>query len=230
MSNVEKFRTLGRGSERINALMIPNVPDVPSKPTPLGMVLCFILIACLSLRTGQAAPTTNDRKRDLLLAAEHGNLPKIKALLAIGENVNVSNINGETALMKAAEQGWGDVTEYLLSHKAGVNARDQRGRTALMRTVWRLSSVDNHSLYIRQVQTIQTLLKHRADVNIKSRDGSTVLMVAALSGNLDLVNVFLARHAEVNARDHNGTTALRCAKRQRRSAVAQRLKQAGGTE
>ena len=84
--------------------------------------------------------------------------------------------------------------------------------------------------WCRYIYIIQTLLKHKADVNVKSKDGFTVLMVAALSGNLDLVNAFLVRHADINARDHNGTTALRCAKRQGRTVVVQRLKQAGGTE
>jgi ankyrin repeat protein len=58
----------------------------------------------------------------------------------------------------------------------------------------------------------------------------TPLMWASIGGQLDIVNLFLARGAVVNARMPNGYTALRFAQMQHHPLVVQRLREAGATE
>ena len=52
-------------------------------------------------------------------------------LLEHSVNVNISHINGRTALIQASQNGHTDVVKLLLKHKANVNATDENGLTAL---------------------------------------------------------------------------------------------------
>jgi|SRR5579871_2515458 len=189
----------------------------------------FLLVRATPGR-GQSASQKAELGTAFLKAAEQGNIPGVKDLLAKGANVNTADADGQSGLMKVSENGWEDVTKFLLEHKAKVNTQDHSGETALLRTVSRLSWSWERALYAKRIHILQMLLDHGADVNLKSKDGTTPLMEAAIGGDLNLVNAFLKKHAEVNARDKNQTTALRLAKRYGRQAVFQRLKQAGGTE
>jgi ankyrin repeat protein len=59
----------------------------------------------------------------LMLAQERGHNELVKALLKNGADVNAANYNGETALMRAAQNGWA-VVKILLAHHADGNAGD----------------------------------------------------------------------------------------------------------
>jgi len=58
----------------------------------------------------------------------------------------------------------------------------------------------------------------------------TPLMGAVLFGQLDTVNVLLARGANLSGRLWNGDTALRLAEKWNHPLVAQRLREAGAPE
>ena len=71
-----------------------------------------------------------------MLAAQRGNIDKIRSLLEYGarESINVQNRNGQTALMLAARCNGTDVVRLLLENGAreGINVQDRDGQTALM--------------------------------------------------------------------------------------------------
>ena len=68
---------------------------------------------------------------ELLLAAEQGSAPRVEELLKEGVGVNDSNAEGETALMRAAANGHGGLTETLLTvHKADPTLKNKAGKTA----------------------------------------------------------------------------------------------------
>ena len=60
-----------------------------------------------------------------------GNLPRVKALLAAGADVNVRNHKGQTALHCAAKAGFAPIVAHLLEAGATVDSQDAAGETPL---------------------------------------------------------------------------------------------------
>ncbi|MCX5894296.1 MAG: ankyrin repeat domain-containing protein, partial [Proteobacteria bacterium] len=67
----------------------------------------------------------------LMEAAEHGDVFKVKSLLAKRANVNASNKKGGTALKFAVQNGHIEVVKLLLERGAEVDAKNKAGSTAL---------------------------------------------------------------------------------------------------
>ena len=62
-----------------------------------------------------------------------GYLDIVNTLLAHQAQVDITDTQGQTALMLATGLGKGDALPVLLKHGANPNAQDEDGRTALMR-------------------------------------------------------------------------------------------------
>jgi N-acyl-D-amino-acid deacylase len=58
------------------------------------------------------------------------------------------------------------------------------------------------------LRLIKTLLDEGISANVEGPDGITPLMVAAETGSLDAMKMLIDRHADVNAKNINGSTAL----------------------
>src|SRR6185295_7942514 len=150
----------------------------------------------------------------LQLAAINGSVATAQALLKAGANPNVALPEGETILMTAARTGQPDLLKVLLDGGAELNVREKwYGETAL---IW--AAAENHPA------AVQLLLDRGADVNQASapltfarrRNGQsllplgswTPLMYAARENALDAGRVLTAAHADLNAIDPDGATAL----------------------
>jgi ankyrin repeat protein len=73
-------------------------------------------------------------KESLIKAAASGNIERVKVLIAAGADVDFQRvINGFTALIYAAQNGYTHIVEALLRAGANVNAKNKNGHTALMR-------------------------------------------------------------------------------------------------
>jgi ankyrin repeat protein len=76
--------------------------------------------------------------------------------------------------------------------------------------------------------TAKSLLEHGADVNVKANDGCTGLMLAASSGDSEIVRDLLSKGADVSARfTEPGKTALMLAKEKGYTEIIQLLEAAG---
>ena len=86
----------------------------------------------------------------------------LHALIQAGADVNGTDAGGHTALMAAAEQGWGpqERLDMLIDAGADVNAQDENGLTALMQVARAGISVEH----------ARALLNAGADPNIKVPD------------------------------------------------------------
>jgi len=150
----------------------------------------------------------------LQLAATNGSVATAQALLKAGANPNAVLPEGETVLMTAARAGQADLLKVLLDGGAELNVREKwYGETAL---IW--ATAENHPA------AVQLLLERGADVNQASapltfarrRNGQsllplgswTPLMYAARENALDAGRVLTAAHADLNAIDPDGATAL----------------------
>ncbi len=91
----------------------------------------------------------------------------VELLLNHKADVNVSNKDGATPLLLAAENSHAAVVELLLKHKADVNAANTYGSTPL------------HFAALKGSITVaELLLNYQADVNAKNRAGDTPLHYA----------------------------------------------------
>ena len=156
----------------------------------------------------------------LSLASESGDAAMIDVLLAAGADAKAVLSSGQTMLMLAARSGNPAAIRTLVAHGAHANAQENvLGETAL---VW--AAAENHG------DAIAALVQAGADVNLRShltkfaqrdygdgksgrftvlpRGGWTPLMYAARQDAKEAIRALVAAHADVNAKDPDGTTAL----------------------
>lgn len=169
----------------------------------------------------------------LMHAATLGRLPSAKLLLDCGAHVDKVDTTGDSALMTAAFLGYDEVVRLLLAHGANADMRNAYGQTALLSAA-RMANRNGNALakrfYPGYVRTVRALLANGAKPNLADANGHTPLMPAAYRGNTEIVVDLLKRHADVNARDNKGKTALQEAMRSKQEAVVQLLKKAGAKQ
>jgi ankyrin repeat protein len=141
-------------------------------------------------------------------AAEHGNRNLLVLLLQTGKiDSNARSSYGWTPLMWAAQDGYKDTVEVLLSAgngKADVEAKLSDGWTPLMAAA--------QGGFEDVVKVLLSVGK--ADVEAKDSSERTPLILAAKDGHTDTVNVLLSvGKANVEAKDVTGQTALMWATR-----------------
>lgn len=155
----------------------------------------------------------------LTLAATRGSARMIDLLIKSGADPNAALPEGETPLMTAAHTGNPEAVKVLLAHGADVNAKEKTlGETALM---W--AAAENHA------DAVRLLVSADANVNARStllnlapfkwetsgmvsttlpRGDWNALMYAARQGSVDAARALVEAHADINATDPDGATAL----------------------
>ena len=108
--------------------------------------------------------------------------------------------SGFTPLHIAVKEGYFDMCQMLLEHKADVHAHDSKGNTPL-----HLASDDDH------LEIFRILLEYNAEVNSRNKDGSTPLLIASSNGNINLFRLLLAHNAHAFVHDNRGNTPLHVA-------------------
>ncbi|XP_055954648.1 serine/threonine-protein phosphatase 6 regulatory ankyrin repeat subunit A-like [Patella vulgata] len=158
----------------------------------------------------------------------------IKTLLQNGVNVNLNDVDGETALFIAVGNRERSITEELLKAGADVNHCDNRERTPMMIAVKNKDNVIANILlqagadlkpkdvWGRNALYLAVLLKVSLDLdvllkysNLRSEadnatyeEGKTSLMAAAERGPKPMVETLLNVGCNINLQDHCGKTAL----------------------
>jgi ankyrin repeat protein len=161
---------------------------------------------------GAAQSALSKLNKQLIEAANLGNVAAVRALLERGANVNAQTADGWTALMIAAQNGHVEVVKALLDSGANVDAQNVDGWTALM-----AAAQSGH------FEVVRALLAGGADVNVKNEIGAIALMDAAKNGHVEVVKVLLEGGADVNAQEEEGFTALTIAAGKGNVAVARVL-------
>lgn len=69
----------------------------------------------------------------LILAASAGREKVVNTLLAEGANVNLTTVDGHSALQYAASKNWKSICVALLEKYADINITDKRGATPMHR-------------------------------------------------------------------------------------------------
>uniref|UniRef100_A0A8C5D3B7 Neurogenic locus notch homolog protein 1 n=1 Tax=Gadus morhua TaxID=8049 RepID=A0A8C5D3B7_GADMO len=111
---------------------------------------------------------------------------------------NQTDRTGETALHLAARYARSDAAKRLLEASADANVQDNMGRTALHAAV----AADAQGVF-------QILIRNRAtDLDSRMHDGTTPLILAARLAVEGMVEELINCHADVNAIDDFGKSAL----------------------
>ena len=189
----------------------------------------FVLILFINLIWGcgnknekhQVAPIENkstnpDPGQGLSIheSALNGDLSRISMLLEKGQDVNILDEQGRTALMYAAFNGHSAIIKKLLEKNASVNLRDKEGRTALM-----MVSSGPYP------EAVKLLLDNRAEINITDNEEHfTALMYAAAEGQMDNVKLLLSYKADPLLKDIDGDNAMTFAVKNGHTDIASLLK------
>jgi len=165
----------------------------------------------------------------LMDAAENGHKGVVELLVLHGADVNMADNFGITALMWGADLAHDEVVQVLLESGADPDAKDKSGKTTLYTArkkklnkvvkiietftagtrVSRMSQLLRESAERGRVQKVKELLeKGNIDVNNSNEEGTTPLMLAAMNGHEEMVEVLLENGADPDAVDNDGNTAL----------------------
>ena len=117
--------------------------------------------------------------------------------------VNLTDVNGNTALHYSVSHGNFDVVSFLLdSNGANPNILNKAGYTCNMLISLAQINNDAHRAVVRRLFSL-------GDVNIRaSQHGQTALMLAVSHGRLEIVQLLVESGADLNIRDEDGSSAL----------------------
>lgn len=130
-------------------------------------------------------------------AAENEDWEQASALLAAGEEANVAQPDGMTALHWAVYHGEQSAVTRLL----------RAGADPLVTTGYGVPPL-SIACQNGEASLAKALLEAGADADAKLPGGETLLMTAARTGNDEVVALLLGQGAEINATEANGQTAL----------------------
>ena len=147
----------------------------------------------------------------VMLAIKNGHPNAAGFLIQHGADVNVKDIDGETALHYAVQRyvgshhsEWCEVFSCLIKNGADINARAKDNYTPLM-----LAITSCH------LSAVIFLTEHGADVDIQNRDGKTALHFAVQryhsshhSEWCEVLRCLVENGADINARENNDNTPL----------------------
>lgn len=115
------------------------------------------------------------------VAAQNGHSYIIELLVSHHANINKPSPNGTTPIHVAVEFRHIDTVKILIKYKANVNARGADGITPVF-----LTCIDDN------VELLKLLVENGADLN-ERYDGSTILFIAALYGQVSIVDFLLEK-------------------------------------
>ena len=159
----------------------------------------------LQLLLDKGANAKSPEGDNALLVAN--SVEKVKLLLARGANPNTTGPYGSTPLMAAADRGYNQIVEALLSAGADVNAQDGNGDTALLLFLdagdgRRKRNVEEYPVLVGTLLRVKNI-----NVNAQNKKGETALMRAVRLGSVDSVRLLLSAGANTNVADKVGDTA-----------------------
>ena len=151
----------------------------------------------------------DNRITDLIDFATNGDIDGIKAIIREGIDLDLKNVDGNTALMGASRYSNTtsslDTVKLLIDSGANLELQDVNGNTALMIAV-------ENSNTTSSLDTVKLLIDSGANLDLQDINGNTALIFAVENSNttssLDTVKLLIDSGANLDLQDENGNTAL----------------------
>ncbi len=156
----------------------------------------------------------SESDKEALIAAEKGQLDRLRSLLRNGANVNAKDFKGNTLLAKAV--AFPTCVDFLIQSGAEVNRADGQDSSPLLKAAAQGQNV-----------SVQVLLKAEPFINARNKFGSTALIEAARHERPRCVELLIGRGAHINLVDKGGYSALVHAAARRAKECVWILLQAG---
>ncbi len=150
----------------------------------------------------------DERLRD---AARDGDTELVEGLLLSGARIESLGYGRNSALNWAAQNGYEETVRLLLEYGADPN----------------VSGIPSNIVRDNHIGIVKLLLASGADIDRQDPAGRTPLMVAAESGDFEMVTFLLGEGADPGIENREGHTALMFAKNQHHDAIVDRLRSAG---
>ncbi|XP_060595166.1 fibronectin type 3 and ankyrin repeat domains protein 1-like isoform X2 [Ruditapes philippinarum] len=166
-------------------------------------------------------------------ALNRQDLEMLEKIIESGDvKIDVPDKYGFSPLMQASVKGYESCVELLLKHGADVNLRNDAGKTALMLACYagQLECVKILRKYGAKyddfdrggsapihwavdggcVKLLDWMIEDGADVNLRDLNSlwTPLIRCASVSGHRDIGVSLLQNHADINAQDRDGKTAL----------------------
>jgi ankyrin repeat protein len=175
-------------------LCLAPVAGIPSSASDLTEALKSKNVARVRslLATGADANEKVRRDYPLNIAATYGPAEMVTILLEAGAGLEQPGSDGLQPLHNAVLSGHKDIVALLIQKGAIVDAKDKLGRTPLVNFAARGGS---------DIEIPKMLLAAGAGPDIESAkadDSPTALQYAAETGNVELAELLIAAHADVN--------------------------------
>lgn len=137
-------------------------------------------------------------ERPMLRAVEQGDLARVNAMLAAGEELEQRDPARRTPLLIATRLDHVDIALALIAAGADVNARDNIRDTPFL-----YAGAEGRNKILRAI-----LASGRADMASTNRYGGTALIPAAHHGHPETVRILLATDIDIDHVNRLGWTAL----------------------
>lgn len=142
-----------------------------------------------------------------------GDSSMLQLFLKHGCNINAVDDEGNSALIRALDDGDADIAKRLV--KAGVNVNVQHSETKISPLMC--------AAFNGPDDLFNLILSKNPDIHAVNDDGATALHFAALAGKADYVSMLLKKGAKMDAVTPNGMTAEQMARNNGHTEVADLL-------
>ena len=152
------------------------------------------LISVLRFKGARTDERNNENMTALFFAVKNNRPETVKKLIECGADAAVKDNKGKTALVYAAQAGYGEIEKILKAEAAdnskGVLADIREGASADAEKTPFLAAVHEND-----IETVNKLLsgERKAGVNEKTELGVTPLMAASYKGNAAIVKALLEK-------------------------------------
>jgi ankyrin repeat protein len=143
------------------------------------------------------AQQANAAEREMIVAAERGELVVVRDLVQQGGRLNARDMRGRSALLAATQRNNVEVARFLIREGADVNAKDFTHDTPFL-----VAAAEG------RVEILKLALAAGADLKDTNRYRGTALIPASHHGHVEAVKLLLATPIDRDHVNNLGWTAL----------------------
>ena len=212
------------------------------------MIFLRVFFLCVIIFAGSTVSHLMAQSADtLLIAAERGDIERVRALTSDKTAIDARDAQGRTALLIATHRGDVAMAQILIAAGADVNAKDviqdspylyaaAEGSLDILRLTLAagadLTSLNRYggtglipAAHHGHIDNVRELLKTRIAVDHVNRLGWTALLEAVILGDggptyVEIVHMLVNAKANVNLADSNGVSPLAHAERRNYRDIA----------